>query len=242
MQRCICNVSSQDNRPLAPTSVHSAFRHTLLFARPPEVRSPPRSPCQASLFNTTPPPHTPHRPRLGRASNASAPKHAPGCRVAMHASDSVARPSTQVYDSSLRFATGQPCGGQKYLVVALEAFQAVLRDIEAAVTQLPEDARRDLRARSSAYHAQASLLFRSHSPPKPSKLIEVCVPTPHLYVAPLLPPSVCGCLADIPTHAPRTAPHKRRLSACPGRSPRMPSRFRILRGVLARTRTNQIEN
>jgi len=52
---------------------------------------------------------------------------------------------------------------------------------------------------------------------KSPKLTEVC-PQAHLSVAPLLPPSVCGCLADIPTHAPSTAPHKRRLSglsACP---------------------------
>jgi hypothetical protein len=37
----------------------------------------PSPPCQASLFNTNPPPHTPRRPRLGRASNTPGSKARP---------------------------------------------------------------------------------------------------------------------------------------------------------------------
>ena len=196
---------------------------TLCFLRGRQEFTPPRPPCQASLFNPasthTPPPE---------AMDASAPKHEPGCRR-----DSVAYRCTRLIVLSLagtqvclrvplRFATGQPCGRQKYLVLALEAFKVAPRDLEAVAAQIQEDARQSSRAfvpRTTLKRLCASAPTR----PKPSKLIEVCVPTPHLSVAPLLPPSVRGCLADIPTHAPSTAPHKSRLSACPARPPACPS-------------------
>ena len=94
----------------------------------------------------------------------------------------------------------------------------------------------DLRARSSPYYPQASLRF-SRTPQVAQA--DRGVPKPHRSVAPLLPPAVRGALRSY-QHTLR-APHRTSAGSPHAQPapPACPSRFRILRGVLARKRTNQ---
>ena len=133
--------------------------------------------------------------------------------------------------------SGNPCGGQKYLVVASNCSSAP-RELEVGAAQLHEDARRSSRSFVPVLPSSVSALPLAF--PKSPKLTEVCVPTPQTLCC--APPSslFAWCLADIPTHAPSASPHKRRLSACPASPPpHAHSSFRILWAIWRQKRTNQ---
>jgi len=133
--------------------------------------------------------------------------------------------------------SGNPCGGQKYLVVASNCSSAP-RELEVGAAQLHEDARRSSRSFVSVLPSSVSAL-PSHSP-KSSKLTEVCVPTPQpLCCAP--PSSGCAwCLADIPNaRSEHVAAHAQALRS-PSRSLACPSRsFRILWAIWRQNAQNK---
>ena len=87
---------------------------------------------------------------------------------------------------------GETRGWREYLVVAYngvtrrrrqltcdDAFQAAPRNIEAVAVQLQEDARRSSCTFVRVLRSSVAALPLALAP-KPPKLIEVCVPTPHL--------------------------------------------------------------
>jgi hypothetical protein len=133
--------------------------------------------------------------------------------------------------------SGNPCGGQKYLVVASNRSSAP-RELEVGAARLQEDARRSSRSFVPVLPSSVSALPLEF--PKSPKLTEVCVPTPQTLCC--APPSslFAWCLAAIHnTRSERLTARAQALRMLSQPPPHAHSSFRILWAIWRQKRTNQ---